>query len=217
MEVGVDEAGRGSLAGPVVVGAVVWPPALRGPEDDPRLTWIQDSKLLSAAQRARAAEVVRELALAWAVVEVPAQRVDALNILRATMHGMHEALDDLARRGHTFDAVLVDGDRFPPYLPPPGTPLHARAREQDVAFVPSACVVDGDRVHLAIAAASVLAKTHRDARMAGPVHAAHPAYGFARHKGYGAPAHLEALRVHGPCPEHRRSFAPVRRLCEPEA
>lgn len=201
------------MAGPVVIGAVVWPPGLRNLDDDPRLAWIQDSKLLSVAQRERAAEIVREVALGWAVIEVSASRIDALNILRATMHGMHEALDDLARRGHTFDAVLVDGDRFPPYLPPPDTPLHAHARAMDVAFLPSACVVDGDRIHLAIAAASVLAKTHRDALMAGAVHAAHPAYGFDRHKGYGAPAHLAALSAHGPCDQHRRSFAPVRRCC----
>ncbi len=204
VEVGVDEAGRGCLAGPVVAAAVVWDPRLQGLEDDPRLASIQDSKLLSAAQRERAAALIREVALDWAVCEVGAADIDRLNILHASHAAMHGALDRLQRA--SYDAILVDGDRFPAYLPAPGTP---RALQDD-GFVPSACVVEGDRHYLAIAAASVLAKTHRDALMRGPVHEAHPGYGFDRHVGYGTAQHLRALGELGPCEQHRRSFRPVR-------
>lgn len=206
--VGVDEAGRGCLAGPVVAAAVVWDPRLRTEADDPRLPLIQDSKRLTAAQRTRAAAVVRELATAWAVCEVQADEIDRVNILHATIQAMHGALDSVAMKDCIFDIVLVDGDRFKPYMPPPGSRLAAR---EDGGFIPHTCVVDGDTHILSIAAASILAKTHRDALMRGAAHVAHPQYGFDRHVGYGTPVHLAALREYGACPLHRRSFAPVKR------
>lgn len=237
LEAGVDEAGRGCLAGPVVAAAVVWDPELRLPPEQARL--IRDSKTLSRAQRDRARELVEEHAVAWSVCGQPAAEIDRVNVLRATYAAMHGALDGL---GVEVDAVLVDGDRFRAYISPAtgafallGTAESIRGRERplfrvfhawlctspdapfDCAFpqsagemVPHACVVDGDKTFLAIAAASILAKTHRDALMRAPGMAgAHPEYGWDRNVGYGTPEHLDALRRLGPCEHHRMSFAPV--------
>ena len=204
-EAGVDEAGRGCLAGPVVAAAVMWPADLT-PErlraeaaQDDRWYLVRDSKQLSGRQRERARELIEERALAWAVHAVPAAQIDAVNILRATFQAMHGALDALVEKlggdGAQLDAVVVDGERFPGYLHPVSCDI-----------VPHACVIEGDALYLSIAAASVLAKTHRDRLMRGEVHARYPAYGFDKHVVYGTQQHMRALVEHGPCPEHRRTF-----------
>jgi ribonuclease HII len=183
---GVDEAGRGPLAGPVVAAAVILP-------HDAELPPVKDSKQLTAAEREGLAAALKALpGIAWAVAVVPAGEIDELNILRATHRAMREAVTRLAPPA---DFALIDG------LPVREFP------------VPSQAIVKGDALSASIAAASILAKTHRDALMEG-LEARFPGYGFARHKGYGTTEHLEALRRLGPCPEHRRSFAPVARILE---
>ena len=186
---GVDEAGRGPLAGPVYAAAVILDP--KRP-----IEGLRDSKKLSEARRDELAPIIREQALAWAVAECSHHEIDALNILQATMLAMRRAVEQLALAP---TVALVDGNRCP-QLP---------------AAVRAHAVVKGDdKVH-AISAASILAKTARDAAL-GALHAAYPQYAFDQHKGYGTALHLERLREHGPCPVHRRSFAPVRALCEPD-
>jgi ribonuclease HII len=185
---GVDEAGRGPLAGPVVVAAVIL-----GTRH--RLDGLADSKALSEQQRETLAPRIRDIALAWSVVVVEIEEIERLNILGATLAGMRRALLSLAP-APAF--ALVDGNRLPKDLPCP-----ARA------------IIGGDASEAAISAASILAKTARDAimRELDPIH---PGYGFARHKGYPTPEHLGALERLGPCAAHRRGFAPVRRLVAPE-
>ena len=178
---GVDEAGRGPLAGPVVAACVLLDPARP-------ITGLADSKTLSAARREVLAARIREHALAWAVGEASAAEIDALNILRATLLAMARAVEALPVRP---DEVLVDG------LHCPAVACRTRA------------VVRGDATVPSISAASILAKTVRDAIMA-RLHARHPDYGFDRHKGYPTAEHVEALRRLGPIEAHRRSFAPVR-------
>ena len=179
---GVDEAGRGPLAGPVVCAAVILKPRFR-------LPGLNDSKQLSEDERERLFPLVQRAALCWQVVFVEREEIDTLNILWATMAGMRRAVCALTA---TPTRVLVDGDRVPPELPYP-----ARA------------LVGGDAKEPAIMAASILAKVSRDRHMR-ELEARHPGYGFDRHKGYSTPEHLEALARLGPCHEHRRSFAPVR-------
>jgi len=189
---GVDEAGRGPLAGPVVVAAVVFPPG-RTP-----VNGLDDSKQLDEASREKLYPRIVERALAWHVVFVDVAEIDRLNIYHATMHGMREALRAvcaaLAQGPHAGCPVeaRVDGNRVPH-----GLPCAARA------------IVGGDALDRAIMAASILAKVSRDRHMR-ELHAQWPEYGFDAHKGYSTPAHLEALARLGPCPAHRRSFAPVR-------
>ncbi len=189
---GVDEAGRGPLAGPVVVAAVVFPPG-RTP-----VNGLDDSKQLDEACREKLYPRIVERALAWHVVFVDVADIDRLNIYYATMHGMREALRGvaaaLAAGAHAGCALeaRIDGNRLPP-----GLPCAARA------------IVGGDALDRAIMAASILAKVSRDRHMR-ELHARWPEYGFDAHKGYSTPTHLEALARLGPCPEHRRSFAPVR-------
>jgi ribonuclease HII len=178
---GVDEAGRGPLAGPVTAAAVMLDPAR--PIDG-----LRDSKKLSAAARERLAGEIRERAAAWCVAEASVAEIDVFNILQATLLAMQRAVAGL---GRAPDEVLVDGNRCPQWA------WRSRA------------VVKGDDKVAAIAAASILAKTARDAFMV-RLHAAYPEYGFAQHMGYGTAAHLDALKVHGACPQHRRSFAPVK-------
>lgn len=182
---GVDEAGRGPLAGPVVVGAVILDPA--HPIDG-----LADSKQLSARQRERLYARIVERAAAWSVVRVEAAEIDRINILQATLAGMARALAALATPP---TLALIDGNRLPQKL-----------------CCPARAIVHGDALEPAISAASIIAKVTRD-RILVAYDARWPGYGFARHKGYGVPAHLEALRRLGPCPEHRRSFAPVRAAC----
>jgi len=178
---GVDEAGRGPLAGPVTAAAVMLDPAR--PIDG-----LRDSKKLSAAARERLADAIRERAAAWCVAEASVAEIDRLNILQATMLAMQRAVAGL---GRAPDEVMVDGNRCPNWA----------WRSQ--------AVVKGDDTIAAIAAASILAKTARDQFMC-RLHDDYPAYGFAQHMGYGTAAHLAALKAHGACPQHRRSFAPVK-------
>lgn len=180
---GVDEAGRGPLAGPVYAAAVILDPARA-------IAGLDDSKRLSAARRERLADQIRERALAWAVARAEVWEIDALNILQATFLAMRRACASLSVRP---GLVLVDGN-----LVPAGLDVPARA------------IVHGDALQPAISAASILAKTARDAACQ-RLHAQYPQYGFDRHKGYGTALHLACLDALGPCPAHRRSFAPVRR------
>lgn len=180
---GIDEAGRGPLAGPVVVAAVVFAPG-RTP-----VNGLDDSKALSEKKRELLYPRIVERALAWKIVFVEADEIDRRNIFQATMHGMREALLGVA---HVADCARIDGNRLPKDLP-----------------CPAEAWIGGDARDRAIMAASILAKVARDARMR-ELHAAHPQYGFDRHKGYPCPQHVHALRRFGPCPSHRRSFAPVR-------
>lgn len=181
---GVDEAGRGPLAGPVCVAAVILDPAR--PIDG-----LDDSKRLTERRREALFPLITERALAWHIVLVDCAEIDRINILQATMQGMCRAVAGLSRAP---ELALIDGNRIPDGLSCPGR-----------------AIIGGDRLEAAISAASILAKVHRDRHMVA-LDARYPGYGFARHKGYGVKAHLEALERLGPCLEHRRSFAPVR-LC----
>lgn len=178
---GVDEAGRGPLAGPVYAACVILDPARP-------IEGLADSKALTARRRKVLADVIRERALAWAVAEATVEEIDRLNILHATMLAMQRAVTSLTVPP---DEVLVDGNRCPA-LP-----------------MPSRAVVRGDATVAEISAASILAKTARDAVMVS-LDRQHPEYGFSRHKGYPTPLHVAALRAFGPTVHHRRSFAPVR-------
>ena len=189
---GIDEAGRGPLAGPVVVAAVVFDPA------QPRINGLDDSKALTAKRRELLYPRIIERALAYRIVFIEADEIDRRNIFQATLHGMREALLGVV---HVADAARIDGNKLPPDLP-----------------CPAEAWVGGDARDRSIMAASILAKVARDRRML-ELHAQYPQYGFDRHKGYPSPMHQEALRLHGPCPQHRRSFAPVQRALQthPEA
>jgi ribonuclease HII len=178
---GIDEAGRGPLAGPVVAAAVILP---RGA----RIEGLRDSKLLTPTRRAALDVVIRETALAVTVAVIDQAVIDQINILRATHLAMARAA---ALLDPPADFLLVDG------RPVPGLPCDHRA------------IVGGDRTCASIAAASIIAKVHRDALMDG-WHSIYPEYGFRDHKGYGTPRHLEAVARHGPCPIHRLTFRGVR-------
>lgn len=178
---GVDEAGRGPIAGPVYAAAVIL-------DRRRRVAGLDDSKRLSERRRLDLALQIRERALAWAVASASVEEIDRLNILRATLLAMQRAIRALAV---VPDRVLVDG-------------LHCPAIE-----IPVRAIVDGDAKVAAISAASILAKTERDAEML-RLHERFPHYGLDRHKGYPTPAHLVALREHGACEIYRRSFKPVR-------
>lgn len=179
---GVDEAGRGPLAGPVAVAAVILDPSRP-------IAGLGDSKALSEARREALAPLIRERALAWHLELVGIDEIDRLNILHATLAGMARAVRALVPAA---TLALVDGNRLPPGLP-----------------CPAQALVKGDAREPAIMAASILAKVARD-RLMRELEAIHPGYGFALHKGYPTPEHLQALRRLGPCAQHRRSFAPVR-------
>ena len=180
---GADEAGRGPLAGPVVAAAVILDP--RQP-----IEGLNDSKKLSAKHRDALAIEIRAKAVAWAVAEASVEEIDRINILQASMLAMQRAVDKLAVKP---ERALIDGNRCP------------------ALSCPAEAVVGGDGKVAAIAAASILAKTVRDAGML-KMHAEYPVYGFDRHMGYPTAFHLQALREHGPCPEHRSSYAPVAQL-----
>jgi ribonuclease HII len=185
---GVDEAGRGPLAGPVVAAAVILDP-------ERPIAGLCDSKKLAAGRREQLAQAIREHALAWSVAWCDRAEIDALNILAATMLAMRRAILGLAV---TPRGVQVDGNRLP----------DLRFRDGQIHGV---AIVGGDAKVAAISAASIIAKTERD-RMMVAMHERYPGYEFARHKGYGTELHRARLRELGPCPEHRRSFAPVRAL-----
>ena len=182
---GVDEAGRGPLAGPVVAAAVIL-------DELHPIKGLADSKRLTARRRERLFDEIRAKALCCCIAQASAQEIDALNILGATLLAMQRAVQGLRLRPHK---VLVDGNRLP------------------TLAMPALAIVRGDALVAAISAASILAKVHRDA-LCTRLHEQHPQYGFDAHKGYPTAAHLAALRAHGACPQHRRSFAPVRAVCE---
>jgi ribonuclease HII len=181
---GVDEAGRGPLAGPVFAACVI----LR--DGDP-IDGLADSKVLTPERREELASQIRDRAVAWAVASASVEEIDRINILRASLLAMRRAVEQLVVEPHE---VLVDGLHCP-----------------EVRF-PVRAIVDGDALVSEISAASILAKTARDALMV-QLHELYPDYGFASHKGYSTREHLAALRRFGICPIHRRSFAPVRSLC----
>ena len=181
-EAGCDEAGRGCLCGPVSCAAVILPEDFDAPE-------LNDSKQLTAAARLR--EQIEREAVAWAVVMVDAEEIDRINILNASITGMQRALDALAVRP---DHILVDGNRFRPYLDP--------VRMMDI---PYHTVVKGDATYMSIAAASILAKTHRDELMKRYA-AEYPGYGWESNMGYPTKAHYAALAQSGPTPLHRKTF-----------
>lgn len=178
---GIDEAGRGPLAGPVVAAAVIL-------DASRPIAGLADSKVLAAGRREELAGLIRERALAWAVAEASVDEIDRLNILQATLLAMRRAVERLPVAA---EYALVDGSCMPA-LPIPGR-----------------TIVAGDALEQSISAASILAKTARDALMH-TLDTQYPGYGFARHMGYGTPEHLDCLRRLGPCIAHRRSFAPVR-------
>ena len=179
---GIDEAGRGPLAGPVVAAAVILDPARP-------IAGLNDSKKLSEKKRDALAGLIRERALAWCVAEATVEEIDCLNILHATMLAMQRAVAGLSIKP---ESALVDGNRCPQLA------------------IPSEAVVKGDGKIASIAAASILAKTVRDAGMM-VLHEQYPHYGFDRHMGYPTEAHRAALVEHGASPVHRRSFGPVAR------
>lgn len=177
---GVDEAGRGPLAGPVVAAAVIL-------DDLNPIQGLADSKKLTAARREKLYDEIRAKALCCAIAEASVEEIDQLNILQATMLAMRRAVEGLRLKP---TKVLVDGNRLP------------------VLDVLAEAIVKGDAKVPAISAASILAKVHRD-RWCAQYHEQFPQYGFAAHKGYGTAEHMAALRAHGACPQHRKSFSPV--------
>jgi ribonuclease HII len=183
---GVDEAGRGPLAGAVYAAAVVLDPKRT------RINGLLDSKLLDAETRERLSERIKERALAWSIASATVEEIDTINILRASLLAMKRAVESL---GMQPDEVCVDGNMLPP--------IEGRCR----------AIVKGDQLVAAISAASILAKVARDAEMA-RMDERYPGYGFASHKGYSTPEHLAALRSLGPCEIHRRSFEPVQVLLQ---
>jgi ribonuclease HII len=180
---GVDEAGRGPLAGAVYAAAVMLDPARP-------IAGLNDSKKLSEKARERLAFIIKGESLAWSVAFATVEEIDRINILQATLLAMQRAVAALKMPPQ---AVWVDGNRCPEWR------------------YPSRAIVEGDALVPAISAASILAKTARDAAMR-ELHARYPQYNFAGHKGYGTAAHLKAIRQHGPCPEHRQSFSPVKQM-----
>ena len=178
IEAGLDEAGRGCLAGPVCAAAVILPPGYGNP-------LLNDSKQLSAAQRDSLREEIEKDAIVWSVAMVDNNEIDEINILRASFLAMHRALDTL---GVVPELLLVDGNRFDAY--------------KDIPFE---CIIKGDGKYMSIAAASVLAKTHRDEYMSG-IHNEYPLYNWAANKGYPTRDHKDAINNYGITPYHRKSF-----------
>ena len=179
IECGCDEAGRGCLAGPVVAAAVILPGDFAHP-------LLNDSKQLTERQRELLRPIIEQEALAWGVGSVSPEKIDQINILQASFLAMHRAIDDLILRPQL---LLIDGNRFTPY-----------------PDIPHECIVGGDGKYMSIAAASVLAKTHRDALMLS-LATEYPGYGLEGHKGYPTPAHKAAIRRLGLTPIHRKTFA----------
>lgn len=188
-EAGCDEAGRGCLCGPVVCAAVVLPPDFEC-ED------IDDSKKLTAAKREKLALLIKEKAVAWAVEMVSAEEIDRINILNASILGMHRAVARLSVRP---DHLIIDGNRFKPYV------------DEEFRPIPHHTVVKGDGKYMAIAAASILAKTARDEYML-RLASEYPGYGWERNMGYPTKEHIEGLETLGVTPYHRRSYGPVKAL-----
>lgn len=177
-EAGTDEAGRGCLAGPVTAAAVILPSAFQHPE-------LNDSKQLGKALRFKLKEIIKSSAIGYAISHVEPERIDRFNILNASIIAMHEALDELRIQP---EYIIVDGNRFKPYKE-----------------IPYQCIVKGDGKFQNIAAASILAKTYRDAYME-KLHEEYPVYNWKKNKGYPTAEHREAIRKYGITPYHRRSF-----------
>jgi ribonuclease HII len=178
LEAGCDEAGRGCLAGAVFAAAVILPPGFSHP-------FLNDSKKLTEEQRNQLRPIIEKKAIAWAVAMVDQEEIDRINILKASFKAMHLAIDELSTRP---GLLLIDGNRFSPYF---GV-LHQ-------------CIIQGDGKYASIAAASILAKTHRDEYMQ-QLHAEYPHYGWDANKGYGTQYHRDRLREHGMSPYHRKTF-----------
>ena len=196
VEVGIDEAGRGCLFGPVCVGAVIWPkqdPLMNGQEPPE----IKDSKKVSEKKRLLLKEYIETHALAWSVQFVSHEEIDQLNILQATIKGMHLCIDDI-RKKMSIDTILVDGNHFKIYT------------DENLECIDHECVISGDNTYKSIAAASILAKTHRDTYIYELVKQQKDLERYALHKnkGYGTKIHMEALLQYGPVNGHRRSFKP---------
>ena len=186
---GVDEAGRGSLAGCVVAAAVVLDPAKP-------ITGLKDSKKLTAKVRDELYDIIIRDSKAWYIAEASAIEIDSINILQATMLAMKRAIEGLEKTlGRLPDRALIDGNRCPK------------------VNISMEAIVKGDSKVAAISAASILAKVTRDRDMQA-LHEVYPVYGFNQHMGYPTPTHLETLKLHGPCPEHRKTFGPVRLVIE---
>jgi ribonuclease HII len=179
---GVDEAGRGPLAGPVVAAAVIL-------NDEHPILGLNDSKALTSSQRDRLEKTIKASALSYCIAQASAAEIDQLNILQATLLAMRRAVEGLHITPHQ---VLIDGNQIPRLA------------------MPAQAIIKGDATVAAISAASILAKVHRD-RICLELHEQYPQYGFASHKGYPTAAHILALQNHGPCPAHRHSFAPVQK------
>lgn len=192
VEAGCDEAGRGPLAGSVFAAAVVWSSEVI--ENEANREWLEmldDSKKLTDRQRNYLRPLIEQYALAWAVVEVTAEEIDEINILRASITGMQRALSKLSV---VPQHILVDGNKWKPYIP-----------EGQVMEIPARTVVKGDGKYLSIAAASVLAKTYRDEYML-RLHEEYPMYSWDKNMGYPTKAHYEAIKQYGVTPYHRQSF-----------
>lgn len=192
IEVGIDEAGRGCLFGPVCVAAVVWP--TKDPE--PALE-IKDSKKVSEKKRYLLRDYIQKHALAYSVQFISHEEIDKLNILKATMKGMHLCVDDIRKQIHV-DTLLVDGDKFTVYT------------DENLDYINHECVIGGDNTYKSIAAASILAKTYRDDYIIS-LSKERPEldkYKIPKNKGYGTKDHMNALKEHGPIVGHRRTFKP---------
>ena len=192
IEVGCDEAGRGPLAGSVFAAAVVWGQKLWADNQHQEwLTMLNDSKQLSDQQRRYLRPLIEQFAAAWAVVEVTAEEIDRINILNASIVGMHRALDKLTIMPQH---IIVDGNKWKPYIP-----------KGEIMEIPARTIVKGDGKYLSIAAASVLAKTYRDEYML-RLHEQYPQYHWDTNMGYPTKAHYEAIRKYGITPYHRKTF-----------
>ena len=196
IELGIDEAGRGCLFGPVCVAAVIWP------KQDPQYNGdvppeIKDSKQVSEKKRYLLKDYIEQNALAYSVQFVSHEEIDQTNILQATMKGMHLCIDDI-RKNHTIDTLLIDGNHFKIYT------------DENLECIDHECVVSGDNTYKSIAAASILAKTYRDNYMYQLVknRPELESYAIHKNKGYGTKKHMDAVKQYGPVEGHRRSFKP---------
>ena len=193
IELGIDEAGRGCLFGPVCIAAVIWLPEDPNPELE-----IKDSKKVSEKQRYILKDYIEENSIAWSVKFISHEEIDKTNILQATMKGMHECIDDI-RKQLEIDTILVDGDKFNIYT------------DENLNYINHECVIGGDNTYKSIAAASILAKTHRDIYIKNLVkdNPKLETYALHKNKGYGTKIHMDALKKYGPIEGHRLSFKPI--------
>lgn len=201
IEVAIDEAGRGPLAFDVCAAAVIMPSVYD--EDDKFVKMIKDSKKVTEKNRRVLAEYIKSKAIAYGIGTASVEEIDQINILNATYLAMHRALETIEKNGSAFDHILVDGDKFKPYI--------SKAKG---TWVPYTCEVDGDARLLNIAAASILAKDHRDTQIINLMKQnpdIDEKYGFTKNKGYGTAVHMIGLDTYGVSNFHRKSFAPVKK------